>query len=120
MPPGSASSRPSVFAHEPSAPPRRLAAPRTLSTVSRLVQELLDAHFVTELSSNGPSGPGRPATPLALSSKRFVGVGLEFNVDYVAGKAIALDGTVVSQFREEHEARGSDPSEALAQIAPYI
>lgn len=92
----------------------------TRATVSRLVQELLDAHLVTELSSVGPSGPGRPATPLALSSKRFVGVGLELNVDYVAGKAIALDGTVVSQFREEYEARDSEPTEALAQIAPHI
>lgn len=92
----------------------------TRATVSRLSQELLDAQLVAELANSGPTGPGRPGTPLTLSSARCAGIGLEVNVDYVAGKALALDGTVLAEFRENHEASYSDPVEALARLTPHI
>lgn len=92
----------------------------TRATVSRLSQELIDGQLVAELAHAGSTGPGRPGTPLKLSSERFAGVGLEINVDYVAGRALALDGSVVAEFREEYEASYSDPAEALAHLTPHI
>lgn len=92
----------------------------TRATVSRLGQELLDARLVSELASSMDGNPGRPGTPLVLSGDRFVGVGLEINVDYVAGRAIALDGAVIAEFYEAHEASLSDPVEALARLTPHI
>lgn len=89
----------------------------TRATVSRLVQELLDAHFAVEDPIPDSTGPGRPATPLRLSPTRFAGVGVEINVDYLAGRALALDGTVLGEFKEPGSFRGSDPADALALLA---
>src|SRR5689334_5061331 len=50
----------------------------------------------SELDGSGPvaSGRGRPGTPVALSGRRHLGLGLELNVDYVAVAVLDLAGEV--------------------------
>ena len=88
----------------------------TRATVSRLVQDLLDGEFVDECELPESSGPGRPATPLRLSDARFAGVGIEINVDYLAGRALALDGTVLGEFKEELNFQCANPEASLSLL----
>lgn len=84
-------------------PPSRadLAASTGLgrATVSRLVQELLTGGIVAERAPEGTATRGRPGTPLAAAERTLAGIGLETNVDFVAGRAIDLAGNTLAEFR---------------------
>lgn len=67
-------------------------------TVSRLTQELIEAGLVVEQISVADGSPGRPGRPLFPASRAVVGIGLEVNVDHVAGAAIDLLGETVDSF----------------------
>ena len=54
--------------------------------------EAVGAVAETERPESGVAGRGRPGTPVALSGDRFVGLGLELNVDYVAVAVLDLSG----------------------------
>jgi predicted NBD/HSP70 family sugar kinase len=70
------------------------------ATVGVIVATLEAAGAVTELerpgagAGAGVAGRGRPGTPVALSGRRFLGLGLELNVDYVAVAVLDLAGQV--------------------------
>jgi predicted NBD/HSP70 family sugar kinase len=66
------------------------------ATIGVIVASLEAAGAVTELERPGTLviGRGRPGTPVALSGRRFLGLGLELNVDYVAVAVLDLSGAV--------------------------
>jgi predicted NBD/HSP70 family sugar kinase len=70
-----------------------LAIGLTRATVSGLVDELLDAQLLVELSPDR-GARGRPGSPLALNPNGPVGLGLEVNVDYLAACVVDLTGAV--------------------------
>lgn len=65
------------------------------ATVGVIVAGLESSGAVTELERPGAAaGRGRPGIPVALSGRRFLGIGLELNVDYVAVAVLDLAGEV--------------------------
>jgi len=64
------------------------------ATIGVIVAGLEAAGAVTEVERSGPTaaGRGRPGTPVSLSGHRFLGIGLELNVDYVAVAVLDLSG----------------------------
>lgn len=65
----------------------------TKATVSSLVDSLLAQGIVIE-GEPAPAGVGRPARPVALNPTGPVAIGLEVNVDYLAGCRMDLTGAV--------------------------
>ena len=63
------------------------------ATVGAIVADLEDARAVTEEESRA-GGRGRPGRPVALRGDRFLALGLELNVDYVAAVVLDLAGRV--------------------------
>ncbi|NBX20222.1 MAG: ROK family transcriptional regulator [Betaproteobacteria bacterium] len=69
----------------------------TKSTVSGLVRELLDEHWLTELIAPvAGQGMGRPSTPLEIDANKRVLVGIEIAVDCVRIVSVSLTGEVLS------------------------
>ncbi|WP_240646165.1 ROK family transcriptional regulator [Georgenia sp. SYP-B2076] len=87
----------------------------TRSTVSRLVEELLDAQIVVEQEPPGTRGPGRPAVPLAPAPGSIAGMGLQVNVDYMAGRVVDLTGQVLAEELVPGDFEHSDPGRVLAR-----
>jgi predicted NBD/HSP70 family sugar kinase len=63
------------------------------ATVGVIVAELERAHAVVEEESR-TGARGRPGRPVALQGDRFVALGLELNVDYVAAVVLDLSGEI--------------------------
>jgi len=63
------------------------------ATVGAIVSGLEDARAVVEEESRS-GARGRPGRPVALHGDRFLAVGLELNVDYVAAVVLDLAGEV--------------------------
>jgi predicted NBD/HSP70 family sugar kinase len=63
------------------------------ATVGAIITGLEAGGVVTEEPSRA-GARGRPATPVTFRGDRFLGLGLELNVDYVAAVALDLSGTV--------------------------
>jgi len=81
------------------------------ATVGTIVASLeADGALVEEASRGGARG--RPARPVALVGDRYVALGLELNVDYVAAVVLDLAGRVVS-----HENRPVGPGGPLRSLA---
>jgi predicted NBD/HSP70 family sugar kinase len=70
-----------------------LATGLTRATVSALVDELLAADLLAELSPDRGSR-GRPGAPLTLNANGPAGLGVEVNVDYISACVLDLTGTV--------------------------
>lgn len=69
----------------------------TKSTVSGLVRELLDEHWLTEpIAPVAGQGMGRPSTPLEIDANKRVLVGIEIAVDCVRIVSVSLTGEVLS------------------------
>jgi predicted NBD/HSP70 family sugar kinase len=96
----------------------RLAARTGLTrgTVSSLVDELLAAGFVAQLSP-ARGAPGRPASPLQLNRSGPAGLGVEIGVDTVAACAVDLAGAVRAQRTAPSGHRSGPPAAALAPLA---
>ena len=88
----------------------------TRATVSRLVTDAIEAGLLVEAEPTAPK-MGRPSTPLFPAARTAVGIGLEVNVDHVAGVAIDLTGAVVDSFALEGDFADSDPAPVLTQLA---
>lgn len=89
----------------------------TRATVSRLVKDAIAAGLVVEAPPEDVAKQGRPSIPLYPASHTSVGVGLEVNVDHIAGVAIDLAGEVLAQFYVEGDYADSDPREVLGVLA---
>lgn len=88
-------------------------------TVSSLVDELLAAGVVAELSP-ARGGPGRPASPLQLNRSGPAGLGVEIAVDAVAACVVDLAGTVRARRRTASGHRSDPPAAALAPLARLV
>jgi predicted NBD/HSP70 family sugar kinase len=89
----------------------------TRATVSTLVDELVRGQLVAEIGPAPRSGAGRPATGLVLAGSGPAGLGLEINVDYLAGCVLDLSGTVRHRVTEWVDQRGRSPREVVAALA---
>ncbi len=70
----------------------------TKSTVSTLVRELIDEHWLAEAESPvAIEGLGRPATPLQLDADTRILMGVEIAVECLRVVCVSLTGEVVSQ-----------------------
>lgn len=88
----------------------------TRATSSRLVANLLSAGVIEEGTPSAEMRMGRPSTPLFPSVGRIVGIGLEVNVDHLAGVAVDLSGQILAQFVDRGDYAGSDPAETLRTL----
>ena len=110
----------------------RLAATTglTKATVSRLVETLTEAGLVTELGRvsepargdrrHAGAPVGRPGVAVGLSPEGPLGVGIEINVDYLAGCAVDLTGTVRHRELVVEDQRGSDLAAVLDRTAGVL
>ena len=80
------------------------------ATVGTIVATLEAAGAVAEEETR-LGGRGRPARPVALVGDRFVTLGLELNVDYVAGVVLDLAGSV-----RLHETRAVTPPDVPLEV----
>jgi len=107
-----------VFGRVPSPSRADLAAATgmTRATVSRLVQELVDARILCELAPEEDGQRGRPGTPLAPARRTVAGIGLEANVSYLAGRAIDLTGATLGEFRVQGNFSKPPAADVLGQL----
>lgn len=91
----------------------------TKSTVSALVRELLDEHWLTEaLETVVPQGLGRPSTPLSMDNTRRVLIGVEIAVDCVRLVCVTLAGVILTQ--TEAPLQDNDPMATCQQVAQLV
>ena len=89
----------------------------TRATASDLVERLIDARLVEELTPELRSGAGRPGMLLAPAARTVVALGLEVQVDHLAVRATDLTGASVAEARRDGDFRGSTPAVVLRQAA---
>lgn len=88
----------------------------TRATVSRLVEELIDARLVSECSPMVAGRAGRPAIPLTAASRTIAGLGLEVNIDYLGGRVVDLTGDVLAETEVAGNFRAAEPRDVLGQL----
>jgi len=88
----------------------------TKATVSSLVDSLLAAGLLVEGEPPG-SRPGRPARPVSLNPDGPGAVGLEVNVDYLAGCLLDPTGAVRGQLRVPRDNRALDADQVVDGLA---
>lgn len=88
----------------------------TRSTVSRLVDDLVEGGFLME-GEPIVGARGRPATPLSPAAGTYVGVGLEINVNRAVGMVVDLTGAVLTERRVELDAVALGSEGSLAALA---
>lgn len=88
----------------------------TKTTVSKLVGDLLEAGLVTEAPAARDGERGRPGMAVRLSGHRVAAVGLEVNVDYLAGCVVDVTRTVRARRVVTLDNRDSRPAEVLAAL----
>jgi predicted NBD/HSP70 family sugar kinase/DNA-binding XRE family transcriptional regulator len=91
----------------------------TKSTVSALVRELLDEHWISEADAPVASdGMGRPSTPLQIDAHRRVLVGVEIGVRQMRRVTVSLTGEVL---RAHEQALDSSDADAVCrQLAQTV
>ncbi len=94
----------------------------TRATVSSLVDLLVDAAIVAELSPVVSRGAGRPAVPLVPARGTYLGLGLEVTVTTLSGVITDLTGTELARIEVPHgpSLTPADAMTALAQIATEL
>lgn len=85
----------------------------TRATVSALVDRLIESQIVAELSPTVSRRAGRPAVPLVPAARTIVGIGLEVNVDYLAGTVLDLTGSTLASITTPGDFHASDPARTL-------
>ncbi|MEV4536040.1 ROK family protein [Asanoa sp. NPDC049518] len=89
----------------------------TRATVSALVDDLVGGGLLAEVGPAPRAGAGRPAAGLVLHAYGPAGLGLEINVDYLAGCVVDLTGTVRHRAVVPGDQRPLDPETVLAAVA---
>lgn len=92
----------------------------TRATVSTLVDELVRGQLVAEIGPAPRAGAGRPANGLVLAGTGPAGLGLEINVDYLAGCVLDLSGTVRHRGTEWVDQRERTPEEVVGSLAALV
>ena len=73
----------------------------TKSTVSALVRELLDEHWLTEAAAPvATQSMGRPSTPLNIDTTKRVLIGIEIAVDCLRLVCVSLGGVILTHTEE--------------------
>lgn len=89
----------------------------TRATVSSLVDELLAGDLLAEVPSAPRTGAGRPGVGLRVAGHGPAGLGLEVNVDYLAGCLVDLTGSVRRLEIRPGDQRGRPSSAVLDDLA---
>ena len=91
----------------------------TKSTVSALVRELLDEHWLSEASAPvAADGMGRPSTPLHVDTQVRVLMGVEVGVQQMRVVSVSLGGVVLATAQEPLD--GGQPTLVGAQVARMV
>ncbi|MBW3091868.1 ROK family protein [Bifidobacterium sp. 82T10] len=88
----------------------------TKATMSLLTDILLKNGVLRELEPVSESTYGRPATPLAFSSGRWAGVGMQINTDGVGYTVLDVNGDVVCGDWHERTMVNVNPDAAFAEL----
>lgn len=91
----------------------------TKSTVSLLVQELIDEGWLREEEILVTGAIGRRPTPLRIDGSRLALIGAELGVDRLTVLGMSLDGEILQQTQQAFSS-GSTPVEVLAQLANLL
>ncbi|QPK81305.1 ROK family protein [Schaalia sp. ZJ405] len=89
----------------------------TRATISRLVDDLIDAGFVTELAPSGDNQRGRPAVRLTPAPGRIVALGLEINVSSLSAVLVDLTGTIIDREQIVEDNANSNPTAVVTTLA---
>ncbi|MDO8106613.1 ROK family protein [Isoptericola sp. b441] len=89
----------------------------TRATVSALVEQLVAARLVGELTPVAGQRAGRPAVPLVPARGTVAAVGMEVNVDYLGVCAVDMAGETLVEHIVRDDFRHSDPEPVLDRLA---
>jgi predicted NBD/HSP70 family sugar kinase len=93
------------------------------ATVGVIVADLESGGAVSEAGNGGGAragARGRPGRPVALHGERFVALGLELNVDYVAAVVLDLAGRVRDSESRPVPVKGASREDALLALAKQV
>jgi predicted NBD/HSP70 family sugar kinase len=91
----------------------------TKSTVSALVRELLDEHWLSEADAPvATQGMGRPSTPLNIDTSKRVLVGIEVAVDCLRLVCVSISGVILTQ--TEEPLLDQSPVNACKQVGKLV
>jgi len=91
----------------------------TKPTVSKLVEELVDAGLVDE-GEPLSAGAGRPMVPLSLARGTLMAIGLEVAADHISCLGVDLAGGTVSQHTEYLQVTAASAEEAIEHCAALV
>ncbi len=89
----------------------------TRAAVSSLVDQLIEAGFLSEYGKAFSGQAGRPGTVLRPSRTGPAGLGVEINIDYLSVSVVDLPGTDRVRLTEHIDNRTGSPTDALARAA---
>lgn len=87
------------------------------ATVSSLVQDLIDSHFIIEIGPGKSSG-GRKPVILLFNGTAGYAVGIDLGVNYIRGLLVDLEGNVIAE--HQRSLKRHDPEFTLLQLAECI
>ena len=91
----------------------------TKSTVSALVRELLDEHWLNEASAPvAADGMGRPSTPLHVDTQVRVLIGVEVGVQQMRVVSVSLGGVVLTTVQAPLD--GGQAAQVVDQVARMV
>lgn len=92
------------------------AAGLTRATVSALVERLLSLGLVEWAPTSGPTGVGRPASPIRLARGRWAGLGLEVGANHLAVAVGDLMGETLAQAEVRGDFAARSPGDTLEAL----
>ncbi|WP_454299287.1 ROK family transcriptional regulator [Salana multivorans] len=92
------------------------AAGLTRATVSALVERLLSLGLVEWAPTSGPTGVGRPASPIRLARGRWAGLGLEVGANHLAVAVLDLMGQTLAQTEVRGDFAARPPGDTLEAL----
>lgn len=90
------------------------------TTVSSLVNELMERRLLTEGGVQRNGDVGRPAVRVQLDGDCWVAVGMEVNVDSLGWAIVDLQGRVRDEGHQIFDNRTRSPEESLAALAEAV
>src|SRR5919206_2202251 len=87
------------------------------STVSSLVNELIEMGMLVERGAERTGTVGRPGLVVEARGAGAAAIGLEVNVDYLSVRVLDIAGDVRHRQLDAVDLRGRSPEEALDRLA---